>query len=90
MNWRQLLSRLDNSTLKWFNRKVSEAAQEEVIRYAFRCTQCEDYAYSETTDQLSACKLIREKGWGCIDSSKFAGYISLSWFCPKCWDWMLR
>lgn len=84
MNWRQLLNKLDNRTLKWFNRKVTEEAQKCYLDFPFRCFNCEKYLICEAEHWMGAQTVREIANWDVVEDYSLPGVIQLYYFCPTC------
>lgn len=85
MNWRQLLNRLDNRTLKWFNKKVTEEAQRQVSWYKLRCHLCEGILDVSASSEFEAVQAaLAYFNWAYSPQEVVPGFERWIYFCEGC------
>lgn len=85
MNWRQVLSKLDNNVLKWFNRKVTEEAGRQVSWYKLRCWNCEAMLDVSAASEYEAVEsALHYFNWAYFEEEIVPGYVRWRYLCEKC------
>ncbi len=85
MNWRQVLAKLDNDLLKWFNKRVTEEAQRQVNWYKLRCWNCEAVLDVSADSEYGAVQsALSYFDWTYFAVKICPGYEQWKYLCEKC------